>query len=111
MAWRASLRTNWASKRARNSASSGRGSLGACGTRGVVSMPHSMHQSLTDKVVLRVAELDRLLVHLALPSLGQWVAMLRGLARHFGARPDAAAHPLGHVWEQLNRPYRDRPGL
>src|ERR1700733_9203142 len=40
----------------------------------------------------RVAELDRLLVHLALPSLGQWVGMLRSLARHFGTRPDAAAH-------------------
>ena len=59
----------------------------------------------------RVAELDRLLVHLALPSLGQWVGMLRELARHFGTRPDAAAHPLGHLWDQLNRPYRDRPGL
>ena len=52
----------------------------------------------------RVAALDRLLAHLALPSLGQWVAMLRELARHFGARPDAAAHPLGHLWDQLNRP-------
>jgi serine/threonine protein kinase/tetratricopeptide (TPR) repeat protein len=59
----------------------------------------------------RVAELDRLLVQLALPSLGQWVGMLRALAKHFGTRPDAAAHPLGHLWDQLNRPYRDRPGL
>ncbi len=59
----------------------------------------------------RVAELDRLLVHLALPSLGQWVGMLRALAKHFGTRPDAAAHPLGHLWDQLNRPHRDRPGL
>ena len=55
--------------------------------------------------------LDRLLVHLALPSLGQWVGMLRGLARHFGTRPDAGSHPLGHLWDQLNKPYRDRPGL
>jgi serine/threonine protein kinase/tetratricopeptide (TPR) repeat protein len=57
------------------------------------------------------ATLDGLLVHLALPSLGQWVGMLRALARHFGTRPEAAAHPLGHLWDQLNRPYRDRPGL
>ena len=57
------------------------------------------------------AAVDRLLVHLALPSLGQWVGMLRALACHFGTRPDAAAHPLGHLWDQLNRPYRDRPGL
>src|SRR5262249_38984468 len=57
------------------------------------------------------AALDRLLVHLALPSLGQWVGMLRALARHFGTRPAAAAHPLGHLCDQLNRPYRDRPGL
>src|SRR4051812_15655605 len=59
----------------------------------------------------RVEALDRLLVHLALPSLGQWVAMLRELARHFGARPDAAAHPLGHLREQLTRLHRDRPAL
>ena len=43
-------------------------------------------------------DLDRLLVHLALPSLGQWVGMLRGLCRHFGTRPDAGSHPLGHLW-------------
>jgi serine/threonine protein kinase/tetratricopeptide (TPR) repeat protein len=59
----------------------------------------------------RVAELDRLLAQLALPSLGQWVGMLRALANYFGTRPDAAAHPLGHLWHQLNQPYRDRPGL
>jgi WD40 repeat protein/serine/threonine protein kinase len=64
-----------------------------------------------DQGCARVAELDRLLVQLALPSLGQWVGMLRALARHFGTRPDAAAHPLGHLWNQLNQPYRDRPGL
>ena len=61
--------------------------------------------------VPHVAALDRLLVHLALPSLGQWVAMLRALAQHFGTGPAAGAHPLGHLWDQLNRPYRDRPGL
>src|SRR5262245_59204746 len=45
----------------------------------------------------RVTALDRLLAQLALPSLGQWLAMLRELARHFGERVDAAAHPLGHL--------------
>ena len=54
--------------------------------------------------------LDRLLVHLALPSLGQWVGMLRELARHFGHRPDAASHPLGHVWDSSTGPARP-PGL
>ena len=29
--------------------------------------------------------------------------MLRELARHFGTRPDAASHPLGGLWDQLNR--------
>src|SRR5947209_3227189 len=55
----------------------------------------------------RVAELDRLLAHLALPSLGQWLAIVRDLSRHFGQRPDAASHPLGHLWEQLVSPRRD----
>src|SRR5262249_40728938 len=59
----------------------------------------------------RVAALDRLLTHLALPSLGQWVGMLRELARHFGERPDASAHPRGHLGDQLTRPHRDRPAL
>src|SRR3954454_17709373 len=49
----------------------------------------------------RVAALDRLLVHLALPSLGQWVGMLRERPRHFAGRPDAASHPLGHLLDQL----------
>jgi hypothetical protein len=59
----------------------------------------------------RVEVLDRLLVHLALPSLGQLVGMLRELARHFGTRPDAPSHPLGQLREQLNQPHRDRPAL
>jgi serine/threonine protein kinase/Flp pilus assembly protein TadD len=58
-----------------------------------------------------VAELDELLAQLALPSLGQWMALLRELARHFGSRPDAASHPLGHLWDQLSTVRRDRPGL
>ena len=42
----------------------------------------------------RVADIDRLLVHLALPSLGQWVAMLRGLctALRIVARRSLASH-------------------
>jgi hypothetical protein len=59
----------------------------------------------------RVVALDRLLAQLALPSLGQWVAMLRELARHFGQRPDAVAHPLGHLWGQLEPKHRDRPAI
>jgi hypothetical protein len=59
----------------------------------------------------RSAAVDELLVQLALPSLGQWVAMLRKLARYFGQRPDAASHPLGHLWPQLQEAHRDLPGL
>ncbi len=59
----------------------------------------------------RSEALDRLLAQLALPSLGQWLAMLRELARFLGTRPDAARHPLGHLWEQLRQPRRDLPGL
>ena len=58
----------------------------------------------------RKPALDRLLACLALPSLGQWVAMLRELARHFGDRPDAACHPLGGLWTQLDAQRRDLPG-
>jgi WD40 repeat protein/serine/threonine protein kinase/tetratricopeptide (TPR) repeat protein len=59
----------------------------------------------------RVASLDRQLVKLALPSLGQWAGMLRELARHFSERPDSALHPLGPMWERLNKPHSDSPGL
>jgi hypothetical protein len=59
----------------------------------------------------REPAIDRLLLQLALPSLGQWLAMLRELARHFSRRPDAAAHPLGRLWAQLDAPRRDLPGL
>jgi tetratricopeptide (TPR) repeat protein/serine/threonine protein kinase len=55
--------------------------------------------------------LDRLLAQLALPSLGQWLAIFRALARHFGQRADAASHPLGHVWGQLDEQRRDRPAV
>src|SRR5689334_20727500 len=59
----------------------------------------------------RDAALDRLLAQLALPSLGQWVAILRGLARHFAVLPEAASHPLGHLGGQLDQKRRDLPGL
>src|SRR5205823_871083 len=59
----------------------------------------------------RVPELDRQLAQLALPSLGQWLGMLRELAHHYGTRPDAVGHPLGHVWGQLSTARRDLPGL
>ncbi len=59
----------------------------------------------------RSAAIDKLLLQLALPSLGQWVGMLRELARRFGARPDAASHPLGHLWSQLDTKRRDLPGV
>jgi serine/threonine protein kinase len=58
-----------------------------------------------------VAGLDRLLNHLALPSLGHWVGILRQLARHFGMRPDSAGHPAGKLWEQLSRRRQDLPCL
>ena len=58
-----------------------------------------------------VPELDRLVAQLALPSFGQWLAILRKLARHFGQRVDAAAHPLGHVWQQLDRKRGDLPAV
>lgn len=57
----------------------------------------------------RHSELDRLLAQLVLPSLGQWTGMLRELARWFGERSDAASHPLGHVWHQLQELRRGLP--
>ena len=59
----------------------------------------------------RVPALDSQLAHLALPSLGQWVGILRECSRHFGKRPDAPSHPLGHLWDQLSAKHRDMPGV
>ncbi len=59
----------------------------------------------------RDAAIDRLLMDLSLPSLGQWVGIGRELAKHFGARPDAASHPLGHLYTQLTASHRDRAGM
>jgi serine/threonine protein kinase/WD40 repeat protein len=58
-----------------------------------------------------VPNIDRLLVQLALPSLGQWVGLLREIARYFGERVDAATHPLGGLWKRLNQKYSDRPAM
>jgi serine/threonine-protein kinase len=55
----------------------------------------------------RAPSIDALLAQLALPSLGQWVGMLRELARHFGRRSDAADHPLGGLSEQLDKGRRE----
>ena len=56
---------------------------------------------------------DRALSHLALPSLGQWVGMLRELGRHYGESPTAKGHPLRLVWRQLTRKHNknDSPGI
>lgn len=78
----------------------------------LAACPHVMaYLHEVDHGAQRVDSLDRLLAHLALPSLGQWAAILRELAKHFGSRPDAASHPLGHVWEQLKVKHRDLPGI
>ena len=56
---------------------------------------------------------DRTLAHLALPSLGQWVAILRELARYFGNSPEHEGHPLAALWRRLNRKHRlaESPGI
>lgn len=58
----------------------------------------------------RDEKLDRLLAQIALPSLGQWLGFLRETSRHVAKRPDAATHPLGHVWDQLNQKRSDLAG-
>lgn len=55
----------------------------------------------------RVQRLDNLTAQLALPSLGQWVGLLREISRHFGSLPDASSHPMGHLWQQLSQKRRD----
>ena len=59
----------------------------------------------------RVGALDRLLAQLALPSLGQWVAILRELARYYRELPDAESHPLGHLWKELETKHRERAAI
>lgn len=55
----------------------------------------------------RVSSLDRMLAQLVLPSLGQWVGILRELSRHFAMLPDGATHPWGRVSHQLNTPRKE----
>ncbi|HEX3659666.1 MAG TPA: protein kinase [Pirellulales bacterium] len=59
----------------------------------------------------RRSALSGLVAHLALPSLGHWLAILRELARYFSQRADQATHPLGHVWQQIATPRRDLPAV
>lgn len=59
----------------------------------------------------RVEKLDRLLVQLAHPSLGQFVGILREASRHFGQPQQEGSHPLGHLWQQLNQKHSDLGGL
>src|SRR5579871_189927 len=59
----------------------------------------------------RNGALDEPLKNLQRPSLGQWVGILRELARHFGRRADAASHPLGHFAAQLEEPRRELAGM
>ena len=56
----------------------------------------------------RAPRVDELLAKLQRPSQGDWLALLRELARDFARRPDAATHPLGHLWSQLTTE-RDAP--
>lgn len=60
-----------------------------------------------------VEPVDRALGHLALPALGQWLGMLRELARHYGTSADTKGHPLRGVWRRLNRKHTkaDSPGI
>lgn len=55
--------------------------------------------------------INKQLPHIKLPSLGHWLGLLRELARYFGNRVDAATHPLGHVWDQLNTRRTDWSGV
>jgi hypothetical protein len=59
----------------------------------------------------RSPALSSLLAHLALPSLGHWLAILRELSRYFGQRADSGTHPLGHVWQQISTRRRDLPSV
>lgn len=59
----------------------------------------------------RVPALDRMLAQLALPSLGQWVGMLRELTKHVASRVDRDTHPWGELAQWLHAPRRDCPGL
>jgi WD40 repeat protein/tetratricopeptide (TPR) repeat protein len=55
--------------------------------------------------------LDRQLAALALPSLGQWLAMLRETAKYFDRRVDGGSHALGGLFRRLDDSRNDRPAL
>ena len=60
----------------------------------------------------RVPMLDRMLAQLALPSLGQWLGILREVTRHFASRVDTPSHPWGKlVWDGLSATRKDLPGM
>jgi serine/threonine protein kinase len=59
----------------------------------------------------RLTALSSLVAHLALPSLGHWLAILRELARHVHQRVDRDTHPLGSVWQQISARRRDLPAV
>ena len=55
--------------------------------------------------------IGRLLQKIENPTLEDWVHIVTGLSRYFGSRPDAASHPLGHLWDQLIEPRPDSHGM
>ena len=59
----------------------------------------------------RDESIGRLLQKIENPTLEDWVHMVTGLSRYFGSRPDAASHPLGHLWGQLTEPRPDSDGM
>ncbi len=59
----------------------------------------------------RVPALDRMLAQLVLPSLGQWVGMLRELTRYFGERVDSDTHPWGGISQRLGVQRKDLPAI
>lgn len=74
-------------------------------------MPPS-HATLSRKAgVARNQKLDKLLVQLALPSLGQWVGFLRETARHWDDSSQTETHPVGQLWKQLNKKHSNLPSV
>lgn len=55
--------------------------------------------------------IGRLLQKIENPTLEDWVHIVTGLSRYFGSRPDAASHPMGHLWDQLTEPRPDSDGM
>jgi len=68
-------------------------------------------EEVTSGSVPRVAMLDRLLAQLAIPSLGQWLAILRELTKHYSTQVNASENPFGKIWHQLTASKRDPSAL